>query len=172
MDARYSARRHGDYETAMAFLIISLLVGLMVNILMVWAVFIKTACLLLPWLVYQLIFAASCLIGPVIGIYTADYQHLVFVMMDQDRRWQVFLALFPIGMGVLGLYFWMVVVRVLETLDAKSANKVDAENADMHIHIYNNSPTRRAPDGRKMSITPISASEVAKSEPPSPAKKI
>lgn len=50
---------HVDVKTAMIFLIISLLIGLLINVLMVWGIYMKFCWFLLPWLLFQIAFGEA-----------------------------------------------------------------------------------------------------------------
>lgn len=44
-------------------------------------------------------------------------------MTVDSERWLVFLALFPIGLGVLGIYFWFIIRQLFNDFDEASKVK-------------------------------------------------
>lgn len=108
------------FEEAMIILILALLVGVIVNVIMVWAVQIKNCWLLLPWLGYQILVVLAQFVSPIIAIYCTTYVGQ-YGLNQYDRRWMVFTALVPIGLGLVGVYFWMVVRALFDDLDKKPA---------------------------------------------------
>ncbi len=93
----------------MIFLIFFLLVGIVVNVLMVWGVMIEFCWLLWPWLAFHLVTSVVYFVAPIFAIYHADYES--FILAAETERWKVFLALIPIGWGLVSIYFWIVISK-------------------------------------------------------------
>ncbi len=72
----------------MVFLIIFLLVGILVNVLMVWGATIKFCWLLWPWLAYHFCVTIVYFVAPVFAIYNADYES--FILAAATQRWKVY----------------------------------------------------------------------------------
>ena len=121
---------HQGFEFTMITVIIALLVGILVNVLMVWGVSIKNCWLLVPWLIYQVLNVLVHLCAPIFSIYSATY--VDYGWNAYDRRWEVFLALIPIGFGALGMYFWFVIRELFSDLD-KPAKVNDNPNVVVYV---------------------------------------
>ena len=61
---------------------------------------------LTPWLVYYIPVIVILFVSPVLTIYAGEYVDLVDY---EEQRWTILLALFPIGLGLISVYFWIVV---------------------------------------------------------------
>ncbi len=114
MEADWASRHGTTYETVLIVIVLTLLAGIVINMLMVWGIHTMFPWLLLPWLIYYVPVIIIYFIAPVIGIYSANY-----IDLDdfEATRGAVFLALFPILFGLLNIYFWLVIYRLFEDLD-------------------------------------------------------
>ena len=68
---------------------------------------------LTPWLVYYLPVIVILFVSPVLTIYGGEYVDLVDY---EAQRWTILLALFPIGLGLVTVYFWIVVYKHFDFL--------------------------------------------------------
>jgi drug/metabolite transporter (DMT)-like permease len=108
MEAQLIVEYGQAYETVLVVLVLTLLTGIIVNVLLVWAVHIKFPWLLTPWLVYFIPVILAYFIAPVLAIYSTKY---VDIEDLEAGRWTVLFALIPIFGGLLTIYFWLVVNR-------------------------------------------------------------
>ena len=103
-------------KAAIVVLILSLLVGVLVNVMMVWGVYIKFCWLLVPWLVYHMLVILTSFVAPILSIYFTSYI-ASYGYIYEERKGMVLLAFFPILIGLAGIYFWLVVKALFDQYD-------------------------------------------------------
>ena len=64
-----------------------MLIGIVVNVVMVWGVYANLGWLLWPWLVVHFVVAAVFFVGPVVAIYLTEYEN--FILTASSQRWKV-----------------------------------------------------------------------------------
>ena len=74
---------------------------------------------LTPWLVYYIPLIVILFVSPVLTIYAGEYVDLVDY---EAQRWTILLALFPIGLGLVSVYFWIVVYNHFDFLGRSDAD--------------------------------------------------
>jgi len=153
--------RHGmAFETTLVAIIIGLLTGILVNVLMLWGVHIQFCWFLTPWLLFYLVVIVILFVSPVLTIYGSEYIDLVDY---EEQRWTILLALFPIGLGLVTVYWWIVVYKHFDFLDEEWRKKMKPSTAKagpMMIAVYGG--------GAPNAITPVAHASPTRS--PSPTK--
>ncbi len=82
----FHARYGGDFQATMIFMIFFMLVGILINVLMVWGVHLKFKWLLWPWLAFHFAVTAVYFAAPVFAIYHTDYEK--FILAAATQRWK------------------------------------------------------------------------------------
>ncbi|TRY61047.1 hypothetical protein TCAL_17197 [Tigriopus californicus] len=111
----------GWFETLLILLVLFLLLGILLNVLMVWGTFLGLCWFLVPWLVYQVISVGLLFIIPPIVIYENDKATTQYGMSYHRPNSGALLSYFPIGLGLIGVYFWIVVHEQFKALDTAKA---------------------------------------------------
>ena len=137
------------FEVSMVFLIISLLVGVLVNVGMVWGVHLKFCWLLVPWLVYQMFLIFIHFTVPILAIYYNNYYNDYGFAVEESKA-SVLLAFFPTILGLLGIYFWLVVRRLFDDFDKPPASPSKKASTPMVVVVTNN---QVAPDSPVKVVT-------------------
>ena len=102
-------------------------------------------------------------VSPVLTIYAGEYVDLVDY---EAQRWTILLALFPISLGLVSVYFWIVVYKHFDFLDEQWKKKLKPadSNGPVMVAVYNTG----APVPN--TVTPVvPASPVKAAAPPSPS---
>ena len=79
MEADWATAAGTSYETSLVILILTLLTGIVVNMLMVWGIHAIFCWLLIPWLVYYVPIIIAYFAAPAFSIRRGDCQSIVIV---------------------------------------------------------------------------------------------
>ena len=88
------------------------------------------------------------LTAPIFAIYYANYETIIGFTIDSSRG-TVLVSLIPIGLGVLGMYFWFIVRQLFDDFDPPKVEPdppgSPTNNADIRIHFAMDENMRVSP---------------------------
>lgn len=125
--------KNGGYESLLVAAIIFFLVGLVVSALLVWAATQNYAWLFVPWLVYEVFYAALLILMPIFVIYLS----FRLIWDYQAEHWKILMALVPQSLAVLSLYMW-VHVKIYFDLLSRASDRIAPSNSGPRNNAINN----------------------------------